>query len=404
MKKILDLALGIATSIGGFLEAGSIITAAQAGAAFGYQLAWAILLGTLGLIVLVEASGRLAAVSQHTVTDAMRERFGFRFHMIPLVVVLLTTMLVLASEVGGVCLALQMATGIPYRWWAIPVSLGAWVFLWRGRFVLVEQGTAVLGLVTLAFIVAAVKLHPDWGAVAHAMIPARPSHDKARYWFLAVSILGASISPYLYVFYSAGALEDGWDASYLSLNRTIAAGGMTFGGTLSMAVLLCGALAFSPLGLQVDTFEQLGLLLVNPLGRAGFVLLLLSLGITCFGATLEIALSGAYFLAQSFGWEWGKNQAPAQDARFSLAYSLLTFIAGAIILAGIDPLKLTLITMSLTAATLPVTVVPMLVIMNDRRYLAGHVNGWMGNVAMVALCVLSLVLMLVAIPLQFMGG
>src|ERR1043166_5857133 len=37
--------------------------------------------------------------------------------------------------------------------------------------------------------------------------PAQP----ARYWFLAVSILGATITPYLFYFYSSGAIEDGWD-------------------------------------------------------------------------------------------------------------------------------------------------------------------------------------------------
>ena len=58
MKRLLDLSLGIVTSIGGFLEAGSIITALQAGALFRYELLWAIALGTFGLMLLVEQSGR----------------------------------------------------------------------------------------------------------------------------------------------------------------------------------------------------------------------------------------------------------------------------------------------------------------------------------------------------------
>ena len=76
MKKALELALGIVTSIGGFLEVGSIATPAQAGALFGFQLAWAVALGTLCLIFLVEMSGRLAAVSRHTIADAVRERWA----------------------------------------------------------------------------------------------------------------------------------------------------------------------------------------------------------------------------------------------------------------------------------------------------------------------------------------
>ena len=82
MKKMLQITLGIITSIGGFLEIGSVTTAAQAGASFQYQLLWAILLGTICLIFLVEMSGRLAAVSKHTIVEATRERFGFPFFFI----------------------------------------------------------------------------------------------------------------------------------------------------------------------------------------------------------------------------------------------------------------------------------------------------------------------------------
>jgi Mn2+/Fe2+ NRAMP family transporter len=145
VKKILEIGLGIVTGIGGFLEAGSLATAAQGGAEFGYQLLWAIALGTLCVIVLVEMSGRLAAVSHHTVVDAVRERFGIHAFMVPLITVLLVSLLTLGAELGGVCMALQLATGIPFQWWAVPVVVVAWALLWRGSFGLIEQGCLCWG-------------------------------------------------------------------------------------------------------------------------------------------------------------------------------------------------------------------------------------------------------------------
>src|SRR3954447_6478907 len=123
MKKILEIALGIVTSVGGFLEIGSITTAAQAGASFGFQLGWSIVLGTLCIAFLVEMSGRVSAVSKHTIPDAMRERFGANFFAVPLVVMLGVTLLVLAAELGGIAAALEMATGVPLPIWAIPAAL-----------------------------------------------------------------------------------------------------------------------------------------------------------------------------------------------------------------------------------------------------------------------------------------
>src|SRR6478752_551734 len=104
----MQIALGIVTSVGGFLEIGSIATAAQAGAGFGYQLAWSIVLGTICIAFLVEMSGRFAAASQHTIQAAMRERFGANLFAVSLLVMLGVTLLVMAAELGGVGAALEM--------------------------------------------------------------------------------------------------------------------------------------------------------------------------------------------------------------------------------------------------------------------------------------------------------
>jgi Mn2+/Fe2+ NRAMP family transporter len=404
MKRLLELTLGIVTSIGGFLETGSIITAVQAGAVFGYQLLWAIAIGTLGLMLLVEQSGRLAAVSGRTVSDALRERFGINFFLIPLATGLLVSFLVLASEIGGVSLALQMATGISFQWWAMPVAFAGWFLLWKGNFGIVEKGASFLGLVTIVFIVAALRLHPDWGHVGMGLVPTAPRHDAPRYWYLAVSIIGASVSPYLYMFYSSGAVEDGWGVNDLSTNKATAVLGMSFGGVLSAAVLIVAALIFLPRGVQIDRYEQAALMLPPVLGHPGFVLFLASLGIACFGATAEITLAMAYLLAQGFGWDWSENAKPKENARFSLTYTVTILLAGVVMAVGVDPLKLTNFSMMLTAASLPVTVIPMLVLMNDKALVREHHNRWFGNVALGVLSVVTIVVLLSAVPLQILGS
>src|SRR4051794_11938750 len=153
MKRLLEVALGIVTGIGGFLEAGSLATSAQAGAAFGFQLSWAVLLGGVFLPFLPEMSGRFAAVRKPPIPDAIRGRFGFQFFLVPLVASLLVMQLVLTAEVGGIAMALQLASGVGCAWWALPAALGTWLILWRGSFGVIEKGVSLLGLVTLAFVV-----------------------------------------------------------------------------------------------------------------------------------------------------------------------------------------------------------------------------------------------------------
>jgi len=404
MKKWAELALGVVTSIGGFLEVGSIATSVQAGAAFGFQLAWALALGTICLAILMEATGRLAAVSGRSYVDLLREHMGVRFFVIPLVAVLVPSFLVLVSEIGGVAIGLQMATGVSFRWWAIPIAVVAWFLLWRGTFSIVEQGTAMLGLVSIVFLVGALRMQPEWTAVGAGLIPSAPDHDKAKYWYLAVSILGASISPYLYLFYSAGAMEDGWTIKYLNVNRVTAGVGNLFGGGLAMMVLVCAAIVFMPRNIQADAYEQIALVLASPLGRGGFALFLITLCVTCFGATAEISLAGAYLLAQGLGWSWSENMKPSKDARFATTYTVLILLACIPIALGADPLALTNISMVISAASLPVTVIPLLVLMNDERVMTSHSNGWLGNIALVLISLMAIILFFAAMPLRWFGG
>jgi Mn2+/Fe2+ NRAMP family transporter len=404
VKKVLEIALGIVTSIGGFLEVGSMATSAQAGAQHRFSLLWVLVLGTACLIVLVEMSGRLAAVSKHTIAGAMRERFGFGFYVWPLVILVPVSLLVLGAEIGGVCLALQLLTGVAFPWWTAPVALAVWLLLWKGTFGMIEHGTALLGLVTVCFVVAAVTLHPPLAELGRGVLPSWPEHDAGRYWFLAVSILGATLTPYLFYFYSSGALEDKWDESHLAINRVVATVGMTFGGVLSAAVLVVSAMVLGPRGISVDSYEQMGLLLVETFGSTGFYLLVASLGIACFGAALEISLATAYFVAQGLGWSWGENVGPREASRFAVAYTVAIALAAVLVQIGVDPLKLTNLSMVLTAASLPLATLPFLVVMNDPRLLGRHRNGRLTNAVVLGIVTLAFVLAVVSLPLGILGG
>jgi Mn2+/Fe2+ NRAMP family transporter len=179
---------------------------------------------------------------------------------------------------------------------------------------------------------------------------------------------------------------------------------MSFGSTISMAVLIAAAMIFQPQGISVDHYAQLPLLLAVPLGKIGFSLFLFSLGISCMGATLEAALELAYMLAQGFGWNWGEDERPRRATRFATAYTVTLLIAMLIIVAGINPLRLTILSMALTAATLPLAIGPFLVVMNDEQYLGRHRNGPIGNTVVIAVIALAFVLAVVTIPLEILGG
>ena len=404
MKKAMQLALGIVTSVGGFFDIGNIATSAQAGARFRFQLLWPLLLGTLLVIFLVEMSGRFAAVSRKALPDAIREHFGFTFWLVPFLVLTLVHFLVLGSEIGGICFALHLVTGLPTPLWALPVAVLTWLFLWRSTFSTIENSTSLLGLITLVFVVAVFRHHPPLGEILAGVLPSLPQHDPEKYWAMAVAILGAVLSPYLFYFYSSGAVEDEWDRSYVGVNRGIAFLGMGFGGAIALGGVIVAAMVLAPRGIQVNDYHEAAMMLTGAFPFWGFLLFALSMGIACLGGALEVSLSMAYATAQTFGWNWGESLDPREDARFCLTYTGTILLASLLILCGVDPLRLTVFSMTIEAAVLPFVALPFLLVMNDRKLLKEHANGWLANTIAVVVLVLSLVLTAVSIPLAFLGG
>lgn len=404
MNKILLIALGVVTSIGGFIDAGSMATSAQAGARFRFQLIWATLLGAVCAIALVEMSGRLALVSRHPLRELIHKRFGFNFSILLLAIQVALNLLVLASEIGGMAMALELISGVAFRWWAIPAAFVIWVLLWKATFGAMEKGISFAGLITVAFIICAFKLHPPFHEVLAGSLPTLPAHDSTNYWYTAVSIVGSIITPYVLFFYSSGVIEDKWDESYIGVNRAVSVFGMGFGAAIALGIMIVSAAVLGPRGVRVDNYHEAATMMTPVWGRWGFVLFVLSLAIASFGAAVEVSLSTAYEIAQSFGWNWGESQRPRDEARFSVSYSIVLAIAALLVLTGIDPLKLTVFTMALACVALPFVTFPFLVLMNDRRYLGSHTNRRWSNIVVASIVAIAFVLAIVAIPLQILGS
>jgi Mn2+/Fe2+ NRAMP family transporter len=404
MSAIIDLVLGIVTSIGGFVEVGSISTAAQAGSEFGFQLLWAIGGATVILAMLIEMSGRLAAVGRCSLAAAVRERFGIHFQLVPLAAELIIDVLLLAAEIGGAAIAVRLLTGIAFQVWVLPVGMLVWLVLWRCGFSVIEYGLGILGLVTLSFVWSAWQLGPDATSLGASLVPSLPGHNPLRYAFLAVSILGATVSPYLLNFYASGTIEEKVTEGELWVNRTTAYVGICFGGVVSMGVLVTSALVLGPAKILVDSYDQAALMFLPVFDRWAVPLFALALGIGCLGAAVEIALNAGYTVAQVMGWSWGANRPRRDAARFTAAFTLVLMVSVAVALTGLDPLRLTLISVALTVVIMPAVVLPFLVLMNDPRFVKEHTSGSIGNICLAGVIILAALLAMVVIPLEILGG
>jgi Mn2+/Fe2+ NRAMP family transporter len=402
VKRYLAVALGILTAIGGFVDIGDLVTNAQVGARFGLSLAWAVVVGVLGICVFAEMSGRIAAVSGRATFDLVRERLGPRMGLLNLLGSMGVTFLTFIAEIGGVALSLQLVSSVNELLIVPLVGLLVWLLLWRAKFSAIENVLGLLGLALVVFAVALWQLGPDWGALAHqaATVDKPGGESWTVYWYYAVALFGAAMTPYEVFFFSSGGVEEGWGRDDIPVMRANVLIGFPLGGLLSLAIAGSTWVVFGPVGISVDTLGQVGLPVAVALGKIGVAVVLVGFVAATFGAACETGLSVGYSIAQYFGAQWGKYVRPSDAVAFHAILLASTLLATAILLARVDPILVTEFSVVFSAVALPLTYFPILVVANDPDYLGDRVNGRAANVLGSIYLVLVCVAAVAAIPLM----
>jgi Mn2+/Fe2+ NRAMP family transporter len=355
-----------------------------------------------GIVVYAEMCGRVAAVAGRPVFDLVRERLGPRFGAANLIASFFINLLTLTAELAGVAIAISLLVGVSYLL-LLPVALFlVWVVIWRMPFSMMEKVFGLGGLALMVFVVAVWHLGPDWGQLLHAAShPTIPAHETVfTYAYYAIALFGAAMTPYEVFFFSSGAVEEHWTRNDLATNRINVFVGFPLGGLLSLAIMTTAALVFAPVDISVEQLSQVVLPVSLELGKVGLAFAILGIFAATFGAALETALSAGYTVAQYFGWQWGKHLRPRRAARFHLV-ALVSLIAAALWgMTAVDPVKVTEYSIVLSAAALPLTYFPILVIANDPGYMGESTNGrFLNTVATIYLAVLALV-SIATIPLM----
>ncbi len=406
MTKIFSVALGILTAIGGFLDIGDLVTNALVGSRFGLALAWVVPVGVLGICLYANMAGRVAAVSGRATFEIIRERLGPRAAGSNLVASFLINLMTLTAEIGGMALALQLATDVGRMMWVPVAAFAVWVVIWRVRFSIMENVTGLLGLCLIVFVVSVFALHPNWGDLLHqAAVPVISDKESAAtYWYFAVALFGAAMTPYEVFFFSSGAVEEHWTKKDLGTSRLNVMVGFPLGGILSIAVASCAAIILLPNQIDVTSLSHTVMPVVAAGGKLALAFAIVGIVAATFGAALETTLSGGYIVAQFLGWTWGKFRRPAEAARFHVVMFVAIVVGAAVLFTGIDPIMVTEYSVVFSAIALPLTYLPILIVANDSQYMGDETNGKVMNMAAMVYLVIILAASLAAIPLMIVTG
>ncbi|HEY3823471.1 MAG TPA: divalent metal cation transporter [Bryobacteraceae bacterium] len=406
MRKLLGITLGIMTALGGFVDFGQMVFTLQAGASFRYALLWPILLGTIAIIVYMEMCGRIAVVAREPVFAIVRDRLGKPLGLTVLLASNLLNLITCAAELGGIAIVLHLLTGRPEKLLLAGAAIALGFIVALLRFEWIER---IFGLAGVTMVVAAVSawmLGPDWKALAGGIIPdfsMGDSHQTLRYWFFAVGIFSAMLMEYEVHFYSSGALEEDWSQKDLPENFMVSSLGSVLGALLTVALLAIGALVFFPRHSFPQHLSAAVSGIAAPLGRTGYLFVLLGTLACLAGASVETMLSGGYNLCQFYNLPWGKNRKARDVPVFSLSWMGMLIVAALLALSGLDPLKLVNISVVFGMVVMPLTYYPIMRAAMDKGIMKRHVNSRTDTAIGIFFLVLITLAALAAIPLMILA-
>lgn len=405
MKKLLGLTLGIMTALGGFVDLGQIVFTTQAGALFGYQLLWPIVLGTVAIIIYMEMCGRVAVVAKQPVFAVVRKRLGFKLGFATLIASTALNVITCAAEIAGVAIAIRLLTGWPEK-----LILVGSVFVIGGliyvlKFQWIERIFGLTGLLMIILGVSAVTLHPDWSALGRGLLPVLPQPDtqhRLLYWYFALGIFSAMLMVYEVHFYSSGAIEEDWKPRDLGENFMVASLGSLFGSVLTLALMVLGALLFLPHQIFPQMLSTVAMAGTFPFGHKALALALLGITACIGGAAVETALSGSYNVCQFFGIEWSKNR-PVREVRiFSIGWLVMLGLALIVAVSGVQPLTLVNISIIFGMAVMPLTYYPILRAAADKQTMGKHANTRFNTIVGVVFLLVITAAAFTAIPLMIL--
>ncbi len=335
-------------------DAGSVITAAQSGAQWGYRLLLLQLLIIPLLFVAQELTVRLALSTGKGYGELILKRFGPWVATVPMVTLIISCFGALVTEMSGLAGVGQLF-GVPVWQTVGIVALAIFAMVCSGNYNTVERVALVLGVFEFAFFVVAWHARPDYGQML-AQLKDMPLSDR-NYLYLLAANLGTSIMPWT-IFYQQSALIDkGLDISHLKAARLDTFSGAVLCQIITAAVLIAAAAAFGAHGggMILDSVPQIAQAFTAVLGEnAGRITFAIALSGGALVATIVVCLSAAWAMGEISGRRHSLADHPRDAPWFYAAFGLMLLAGAILVSSGVNLVRLAIATGVINALLLPV--------------------------------------------------
>ena len=381
-------------------DAGGILTYASAGSQFGYRTLFLMVLVTVALVVVQEMCSRLGAYTGEGLGALIREQFPLRSGAAAMVLLFIANAGLTVSEFAGIGASMELF-GVS-RYIAVPIGVAAiWAVTVFGNYSRAERVFLVMGLVFIAYPIAAVLAHPHWGTVVSNLVWPHFLHTKA-FLLLAVALIGTTITPYMQFYIASAVVDKGVTPDTYRSERIDTVNGAILSDVVSIFIIIATAAAIGGTG-PLNSVSQAAEALRPVAGAAASQLFAVGLlGASVLAATV-VPLSSAYAIAETAGVERSLSRKFREAPVFYGIFTVQLVIGAIIALLPGNLVELVINAQVLNGFITPVLLTYVLILANRRSVLGAAANGRVFR-AVATVCVSVVAVLSATVLVQTVGG
>jgi NRAMP (natural resistance-associated macrophage protein)-like metal ion transporter len=381
-------------------DAGGITTYSLAGSHFGYTLLWSLVPITIVLVVIQEMCARMAVATNKGLADLIRENYGVKITFYLMLVLLFVNVLNVMAEFAGVAASMQIF-GVS-KFISVPLAgLFVWFLVVRGTYKVVEKVFLVACFFYVSYLISGFMAKPDWHEVFGQLVLPK-ANISLDYSVMLMGLIGATIAPWMQFYLQSTVVEKGVSPEDYKLVRMDVIIGCIVSPIVAFFIVVACAATLFKAGVRIETAQDAAMALAPLAGHNASLVFAFGLFVASIFAASVLPLSTAYSICEGMGWDAGIDKRFEEAPQFFGLYTLMIIIGAGVVLFPNFPLLAIMYWSQVgNGILLPVILMFMLWLINDKELMGEYVNSKGFNVIAwtTVIIVIALTLLMVAFTL-----
>ena len=360
-------------------DAGGITTYSVAGALYGYNLIWTLIPSFIVLIVIQDMNARMGMVTGKGLADLIRENAGVKITFFIIVGLLIADIGNTTTEFAGVAGSMEVFGVSKYI--SVPiVAVMVWVLVVKGTYKIAERIFLLFSASLLTYVVSAILGKPDWGEIGHSVIHPELEINSASLAMI-IGIIGTTIAPWMQFYMQASVIEKGLKMKNYNYTLIDIIVGCLVTVVVAFFIIVACASTLHVNGIEINEAKDAALALKPLAGEFSSHIFAFGLFVASIFAATILPLATAFYVSEAFGFEAGIDKDWDEAPEFYVLYTSILIISAIIILIPGAPLiSISLWTQVINGILLPVVLVCMMLLVNNKKIMGEHVNRPFNNI------------------------